>query len=82
MKIKGIVRGQTIQLLEAVPDLDGLEVIIELPDLGRTPEQERWERLLTVIGSWNDNLEIERVFAEVDRERHADLGNEINLDNI
>jgi hypothetical protein len=31
MKIRGILRGKTIELLEALPVPDGLEIFIEIP---------------------------------------------------
>lgn len=82
MKLKGIVQGQTIQLLETIPNLDGVEVIIELPDKLLAKQSEKWEDLLTVLGVWKNDSEIDKIFSAIDQERHADLGKDINIDII
>lgn len=82
MKVKGIIRGKTIELLEALPVPDGLEIFIEIPD-NLSPEPEgKWEQLQAVIGAWKDDDEITGIFNEIDRERHADLGQPINFDDL
>ncbi len=35
-----------------------------------------------VIGAWKDDDEITGIFNEIDRERHADLGEIINFDDL
>lgn len=82
MKVKGIIRGKTIELLETLPVPDGLEIFIEIPD-NLSPESDgRWEQLQAVIGAWKDDDEIAEIFSEIDRERHADLGQTINFDDL
>ncbi|MEQ8466721.1 hypothetical protein [Coleofasciculus sp. E1-EBD-02] len=45
MQVKGIIRGKTIKLLEALPVPDGLEFFIEIPD-NLSPEPEgKWEQI-------------------------------------
>jgi hypothetical protein len=36
-------------------------------------QTEQWQQLQQVAGAWKDDPEIEEIFAEIDRERHADL---------
>lgn len=82
MKVRGIKRGQTIEVfdrLEQIPD--GAEVIAELEVTEITPTQnllltsaERLARLNQLFGVWQDQPELENIFAEIDQQRHSDLG--------
>lgn len=82
MKVRGIKRGQTIEIfdrLEQIPD--GTEVTADLEVTEITPTQnvslssaERFARLNQLFGVWQDQPELETIFAEVDRQRHSDLG--------
>lgn len=40
---------------------------------------EQWQQLQQVIGAWKDDSEIEEIFAEIERERHAYRGREIDF---
>ncbi|MFM6693465.1 MAG: hypothetical protein ACKPHT_19320 [Microcystis panniformis] len=40
-----------------------------------------WEDLETLIGVWKNQPELDDIFSEIDRERHADLGVEIKFDD-
>ena len=82
MKIKGIKRGQTIELLKELAIPDGSEITVEVPDAQLISKAERWERLNAVIGAWKDDPEITEIFAEMDRERHADLGRPVEFDDL
>lgn len=82
MKVKGIIRGKTIELLETIPVPDGLEIFIEIPDNLLIERDEKWEQLQAVIGAWKDDDELGEIFNDIDRERHADLGELINFDNL
>lgn len=79
MKIKGIIRGKTIELAEQLPIPEGLEICIEIPDNLTTDPEGKWEKLQAIIGVWKDNQEIAEIFTDIDRERHADLGQPINF---
>lgn len=79
MKVKGIIQGKTIQLSEEVTAPDGTEVMIEIPDRSFSNQTEQWQQLQQVIGAWKDDPEIEEIFAEIDRERHADRGRDIDF---
>ena len=82
MKVRGILRGKTIELLEALPVADGLEIFIEIPDNLLIERDQKWEQLQAVIGVWKDDDEITEIFNEIDRDRHADLGQPINFDEL
>lgn len=80
MKVKGIIQGKTIKLLEAVTAPDGTEVTVEIPDRTSSNKIEQWQQLQQVIGSFKDDQEIEGIFAEMDRERHVYRGRDIDFD--
>jgi len=86
MKVKGIIQGNTIQLSEAITAPDGTEVMVEIPDCVASRRHrissdkiEQWQQLQQVIGSFKDDPEIEETFAEIDRERHAYRGRDIDF---
>ena len=88
MKIKGIKRGQTIELSEQIDNIaDGEEIIVEISPVTFHPlvnfdPQERQNRIKQVLGAWQDDPEIDAIFAEIDRERHSYHGRQIDsLDN-
>lgn len=74
MKIKGIIKDNTVQLPEAITIPNGTEVTLEISDRSLSSAVDQWQRLQQVAGAWKDDPEIEEVFAEIDRERHADRG--------
>ncbi len=82
VKIKGIKRGKTIEFLDELPVPDGLEIFIEIPDNLSTEQKGKWEQLQAVIGAWKYDEELEEIFNEIDRERHADLGQPLNFDEL
>ncbi len=79
MKVKGIIQGNTIRLSEEVSAPDGTEVIVEIPNHSLSNKIDRWHQLQQVIGAWKDDSEIEEIFAEIDRERHAYRGRDIDF---
>lgn len=87
MKIRGIKRGQTIELLEQIDSIpDGAEIIvylqlssIELAEAKQLlTDEERLARLNQVFGVWKDQPELMEIFAEIDQERHAYRGRAID----
>ncbi len=86
-KIKGIKRGQNIEILEEINSIpDGSEMIIEF-EIISTPnteiqpkltDKERLAKLNELFGAWKDQPELMEIFAEIDRERHADKGREVD----
>lgn len=81
MKLKGIIKGQSIELLEPIAIAEGSEVTAEISEseLENKPD---WTELKKVIGVWQEDIEIQEVFAEIDRGRHLDLGREVDLDAL
>lgn len=79
MKVKGIIQGNTIQLSEAINAPDGTEVMVEIRDCTFSDKIEQWQQLQQVIGSFKDDPEIEETFTEIDRERHAYHGRDIDF---
>ena len=86
MKIKGIKRGQTIELLEQVDVPDGTEVSLEveilsnLDNSSKPPltDEERLAKLNELFGAWKDQPDLDEIFAQIDRERHAYRGRQID----
>ncbi|MDZ8138516.1 MAG: hypothetical protein RM049_24940 [Nostoc sp. DedQUE04] len=87
MQIRGIKRGQTIELLEQIHSIpDGAEIIVnlELPatepvvaKLDLTDEQ-RLAKLNQLFGVWQDQTELIDIFAEINQQRHTYQGRVIN----
>ena len=67
MKLKGIIKGQSIELLEPIAMAEGSEVTIEISEPQPKPD---WAELQKVIGVWQEDTEIQEIFEEIDRERH------------
>jgi hypothetical protein len=87
MKIKGIKRGQTIELLEQLNDIpDGTEIIVEfvIPSNQKTEspqtlsDEERLSKLNQLFGVWQDQPELVEIFAKIDQQRHAYRGRVID----
>jgi hypothetical protein len=73
MKIKGIKRGQTIELLEQINDIpDGTEIIVEfiIPSNQKTEtpqtlsDEERLSKLNQLFGVWQDQPQLIEFFAQ------------------
>jgi hypothetical protein len=87
MKIKGIKRGQIIELLEQLNDIpDGTEIIVEFVissnQKTESPQslsdEERLLKLNQLFGVWQDQPELVEIFAEIDQQRHAYQGRVID----
>ncbi|PSB09812.1 hypothetical protein C7B62_11715 [Pleurocapsa sp. CCALA 161] len=79
MKVKGIIKDNKVQLPEAITVPDGTEVTVEISDRSLSSAADQWQRLQQVAGAWQDDSEIDEVFAEIDRERHAYRGRDIDF---
>jgi hypothetical protein len=77
MRIKGIKRGQIIELLESINIPDGVEITMEIEFEQPLDEQERLTKLNQIFGLWKNQPDLDEIFAEIDRERHADRGRAI-----
>ena len=80
MKIQGIIKGNTIELLEDLSLHNGVKISLEIPD-NLIQKKLLWEELETLIGVWKNQPELNDIFSEIDQERHADLGVEIKFDD-
>lgn len=87
MRIKGILRGQTIELLEQVNAPDGIEVTVEveIPAIRASEserplsDEERLAKLNALFGAWKDQPDLDKIFDQIDRERHAYQGRQIDV---
>lgn len=80
MKIQGIIKGNTIELLEDLSLPNGVKISLEIPD-NLISKKVSWEQIETSIGVWKNQPELDDIFSEIDQERHADLGVEIKFDD-
>jgi antitoxin ParD1/3/4 len=81
MKIKGIKRGKFIELVEETSLEDGTQVFVEISEYNRD-SMAQWKQLKSVIGEWKDNKELTAIFKEVDQQRHTEMGQEMDLDDL
>ncbi|BAZ12338.1 hypothetical protein NIES4071_41680 [Calothrix sp. NIES-4071] len=85
MKVRAIKRGQIIELLEQINDIpDNTEILVELQvprasTIGQTlTNDEKLAKLNQLFGAWKDDTELIEIFTEIDKNRHAYRGREIN----
>lgn len=80
MKIRGIKRGQTIELLEQIHSIpDGAEIIVNLELTSTKPvvekldltDEEKLAKLNKLFGAWQEQPELIDIFAEIDQQRHT-----------
>ena len=69
MKIQGIIKGNTIELLEDLSLPNGVKISRSIPD-NLIQKKLLWEELKTLIGVWKNQPELDDIFSEIDRERH------------
>lgn len=77
MKIKGIKRGQIIELLESINIPDGVEITMEVEFEQPLDEEERLTKLNQIFGMWKNQPDLDEIFTEIDIERHANRGRAI-----
>ncbi len=87
MKVRGIKRGQNIELLEQINDIpDGTEIIIDFRISSDTntqnkqflTDEERLAKLNKLFGAWKNQPDLMEIYEEIDRERHAYQGRKID----
>lgn len=95
MKVRGIKRGQNIELLEKINDIpDGTEIIIDLEISANNKniqnkqsltDEERLAKLNELFGAWKNQPDLIEIYDEIDKQRHSYRGRKIdsfdNLDN-
>ncbi|REJ57633.1 MAG: hypothetical protein DWQ56_10205 [Microcystis aeruginosa DA14] len=69
MKIQGIIKGNTIDLLEDLSLPNGVKISRSIPD-NLIQKKLLWEDLETLIGVWKNQPELDDIFSEIDQERH------------
>ena len=57
MKIQGIIKGNTIELLEDLSLPNGVKISLEIPD-NLIQKKLLWEELETLIGVWKNQPEL------------------------
>lgn len=77
VKIKGIKRGQKIELLEEINIPDGTEIYLEVEIEQPLSQEERLTKLNQIFGAWKNQAAMDEIFAEIDTERHAYQGRAI-----
>lgn len=63
MKVKGIIRNNTVQLSEAIIIPDGTEVTVEISDDSLSSAKDQWQQLQQVAGAWQDDPQIDEINA-------------------
>ncbi|MGF1677113.1 MAG: hypothetical protein ACFCUV_26025 [Rivularia sp. (in: cyanobacteria)] len=94
MKVRGIKRGQNIELLEQINDIpDGTEIIIDfkissnknIPNKQPLTDEERLAKLNELFGAWKNQPDLIEIYDEIDKQRHNYRGRKIdsfdNMDN-
>ncbi|MHC5854843.1 hypothetical protein [Nostoc sp.] len=91
MKVRGIKRGQNIEILEQLNNIpDGTEIIIDVEFITNQiaepqpllTDEERLARLNQLFGAWKNQPELTEIFTEIDEQRHTYQGRTIDsLDN-
>lgn len=77
MQVKGIKRGKTIELLQDIDVPDGVEITVEVKTVPILDLSERLNRLIAIFGAWENQPELDEIFAAIDEERHNYQGREI-----
>ncbi|AUS99606.1 hypothetical protein CLI64_03940 [Nostoc sp. CENA543] len=88
MRIRGIKRGQSIEILEEINNIpDGTEIILEVGFIkgqikgteSQLTDEERLARLNQLFGAWENQSELTEIFAEIEQQRHIYRGRDIDL---
>lgn len=71
MKIKGIKRGQTIELLEEINLPDNSEIIMEIKADQLNSEESKRKRLQELLTQWENTDEFVQILTELHQESHT-----------
>lgn len=82
MKIKGIKRGQTIELLEEINLPDNSEIIMEIKADQLNSEESKRKRLQELLTQWENTDEFVQILTELHQEIHADYKEKENQKKI
>jgi hypothetical protein len=95
MRVRGIKRGQNIELFEQIQNIpDGTEITVDLEISANNKniqnkqpltDEERLAKLNELFGAWKNQPDLIEIYDEIDKERHSYRGRKIdsfdNLDN-
>ncbi|MBE9044402.1 hypothetical protein IQ255_08295 [Pleurocapsales cyanobacterium LEGE 10410] len=80
MKVKGIIKGNTIQLSEAVNIPDGTEVVVEIANYPKMSKKQRKEKLEQFVAiPRQDTEELVAVLTELETERNEKINGEVSI---
>lgn len=80
MKIKGIKRGNSIELLQKLDIPDNTELVIEISDHQIMSEEQRREKLKQFLAiPPEDREELVAVLTELENERNEKVRRELNI---
>ena len=82
MQVKGIIKNNRIELLDDIDLTEGTEVIVEISDNSISSKDNQWQKLQKVIGSWENDSEIDTIFNDIDKERHKYHGRNIDFEDF
>jgi hypothetical protein len=81
VKAEGVLRGGSVELQTPVTAFpDGSLVTVELRPR-ELPLAEKRRLALALAGSWAGDASLGPIFDEIDRQRHANQGRRVNLDD-
>jgi hypothetical protein len=78
MQIRGIKRGQTIQITEELTIPDGQEIVIEINRPMSLSSEDRWQQLCGLFGTWSEQTDLDQNFDAIAQKRHEDRGRELS----
>lgn len=75
------------QDLLAAADLDGVTpeawIAAQLPKTSQfIKKEEQWQHLQKSFGTWQNEDELDQIFADIDQQRHDYHGRKLNLDSF
>lgn len=80
MKVKGIIKGNTIQLSEAVNLPDGTEVVVEIANYPKITEEQRQEKLKQFLAiPRQDTEELVAVLTDLENERNEKIDSKMSI---
>jgi hypothetical protein len=80
MKIKGIIKDNTVQLPEAITIPNGTEVTVEISDRPKMTEEQKKEKLKQFLAiPHQDTEELVKVLRELENEQNEKIKSEVNI---
>lgn len=77
MQIRGIKRGQVIELHQELELPDGCEITLEIKPQMFLSTEERLQRLSQLFGAWSNQSDLDVNFETIATQRHQDRGREL-----